>query len=799
MSTDWRSLEIHEEDQEPTTFGDRLAAMRDEAAAGRASEAFDEGISLAVGLHLAGLDQEGLELLDELSSFIGESDVSAERWPWFLNTRGMALSGLGHDEEARSAYMEMRKRAEQLAPGPVSDDIQSTALQNLGILALETGNAEQAAELLRDALPAKVELGDWEAAVDVLNSLALAVADLGDLDEAERMLSSVEELSQLLRDRRRVGAAVANRGILKTRRGDVVGAEQDFRIALRHARADGDPLRELMAVMSVGTSLADQGRHGEALRWYRRGARGAGETGAAVMEVRLRRSIAVMLLRLNRTQEALPQIERALSVARDVGHVRFAAECQADLGALYVELGDDPRAQAELEAARRRFAELGDRGWEAQVVRNLAEAAVRRDALADAEALWSAATELVADESVTAAEVARRAAEVLIQHDDVAGAERWVKRELSFAERYQDGAPLAWRTAEAGALLNWRRPTEAGLALLQSALDRYEALPDPSHQSPVRLDMAVALSDLGRHDEAKAHLQWCLELAAERSDRALRQHALANLGELLRRQHDDEQALETLAEAVALARTLDDAEALAHSLGNLGLAEFRIGDIEAAAATFDEQLQLARQLRSSRAEASALGGIGNVHFAAGRFVRAASCYRRAAELDKGVWPVGEVENLGALLESLAAAHRYDELQDAGQRLVDAAQALQLEEKAAVALARTGRQLLTAGEMEGAADLYGAAMSVHLTQANRAPDFTEAAVEALARTFGLMTAHVEVDLPEAAREPFYAAVLEALNKAEPGFGKQLRPYLDEVRQEMEEQGLFEQLRDEADRE
>jgi len=770
-----------------------MAMLRQEVAAGRADDAFSEAIELGVALHASGLDREALGLLDELNSFVTETDVNAELWPWFYNARGMALAGVGRYEDAETDYLRMQELAQGLPTGPAARDLLATAIQNRGVVAVEAGQPERGEALLRDALPIKMELEDWVSAMDVLNALALAVAEQGELDEAERMLSSVEELAVTIGDRHRLVGAFGNRGIVRSRRGDFVGAERDFRTSLRYARSEGDTLWELLGVMNVGSSLADQGRHGEALRWYRRGARWAAEAGAAIAEVRLRRAVALMLVRTHRAHKALPEMERALELARDVGHARYVAESRADLGALHAALGNDEQARSELEPAREEFAALDDPIWQGRVLRGLAELALHRDALQEADLFWKLAVQLLEVEPEEAVEVARRAAEAWAETGDEGVAHQWLVAELDLARGVDQAPSLAWRTATAGALLNQRRATEDGLAFLTDSLDLYEQLEDERQSNRVRLDVADALSDLGRHQEALAEFERCLEFAENRSDRVVRQHALADMGEVARRSGDLRRALATLDEAVLLARRLGDEEALAHALGHLGLARAEAGDPEGARVVFNEQLRLARELRSRAAEASALGGLARLDFIAGRFKRASRRYRRAAELNATDFAVGEVEDLGGWLESTAAAGGFEELQDIGQRLVNAAQAAGLEEKGAEAFARTARVLLRAGEREGAASLYSAATCVHLSQAAAAEDFVERVSETLVHTFGLMAAHVEVDLSNDEREPFYELVLHALNEEEDGLGERLRPFLHDVRRGLEERGVFERLR------
>jgi tetratricopeptide (TPR) repeat protein len=797
--TTWRDRILYTNDPK-TTYGDRFEFFRREVAAGRVSDVFGEALEMAVGLHQAGLDQDALGVLDELASFVSESDVAPDEWPWFLNTRGMALAGLGQYSEAETYYERMQELADQLPDEAVAKDIASTALQNRGVTALEAGDAERAVPLLKEAGQAKQELGHWVAAVDILNSLAMAIAETGDLARAEETLSNVEKLSGMLHDPRRVGAAIGNRGGLRARRGDYIGAEKDLRSALDYARAEGDQLRELYGMQGVGSALCQQGRLGEGLRWYRRAARLAQERDMVVMEQKLRRNCALTLLRMGRASEAVPEMERALRLARELNDAYRAAESQADLGALHLELGENDLAEKALTKARDEFAAIGDSGWQAAITRNLGELMLRRDALDEADLLWADAYGLLDAQPGPAAEVARRAGAAWATRGALTNAAAWLRRELDSARRFDEPSALAWRTATAGTLLNESRKNEAGLELLQESVAQYEQLSDPGQATRVRLDVATALSDLGRHDEAIAELQLCLNYAQEHADRVSRQHALANLGEVLRRTGELEQAREAIEEAGALARELGDESAIAHNLGNLGLVQFETGDTEAARRSFKAQLGLSKKLKSPRARASALGGLGNVEMASGHFRRAATYYREASDLHAGVWAVGEVEDLASLLQSLISARRYEELEAVAQRLLEVALRAHLWDKAAGLFSELARALLSQGQTTESADFYAVALRLHLVRDESAPENhiegqSEQELNAFIYRLGIMAAHVETDLSEQERVPFYESVLAALDRNEPRLGEGVRPLLTQLREAFEDQGVFERWREE----
>jgi len=831
MNPDWRALLLYQGDDK-TTYGDRFAVFREMVTAGRARDVFDEAVEMGVGLHQAGLDREALGLLDELATFVGPPDVDAEQWPWFFNTRAMALGGLARYEEAEAEYVRMRDLAEQLPDEAVRKHIVSTALQNRGINAVEAGDADRAIPLLRDAGLAKLELDDFVGAIDVLNTLGLAVADKGDLDEAERILDDVMDLAAKVGEPRRVGNAFGNRGVLKARRGDYEGAEEDLRAALKYARAEGDPMREAQSVMSVGSTFVERGEFGKALRWYRRAAASASKRGMVVLEAQLRRATALTLLQLGRAAEAVPEMHRALELYTELEHAFHKAEALADLGALHVELGEYELAREELERARAAFVEVGNPAWQSQAVRNLAEMTLQTDGPAAAEELWEHAIELLDEFPMAAADTAHRAAEAWLFSQEAdsearasararGAAERWLRVELDRASRYEEGTVLAWRTANAGALLNWRDRNEAGLRLLEEALSEYEDLDEPGQETSVRMDVAAALTDLGRHDEAIAVIERCLKDSVERSDRITRQRALGNLGEVLRRTGDLERARSVLEESEELARALDDDESRAHVLGNLGLVQFESGDAEAALRTFTAQYELARRLRLRSETASALGGLGNIALARGHSARAAGYYRRAARLHQGIWSVGEVEDLGGLLHSLAEARKHAELEPVAQQLVNVAQDARLHEKAAAAFAGTGRVLLGQGELDAAAAFYSTALQLRLSAAAGEPkagdeqadpetaveqeavdaeveDDLPATVKTLIHSLGLMAAQIEVDLPEDERDPFYERVLGDLDRAHEGIADLIRPLLETVRSGLAEQGVFDELRGETEK-
>jgi tetratricopeptide (TPR) repeat protein len=791
MSGSWRDLLLYVGDDE-TTYGDWFAGVRAAAGAGQAADAFEEATERGVGLHQAGLDREALEMLEEASTFLTPENVPADRWPWFFNTRGMALSGVGRHVEADEDYERMRRLAEELPRGPRADDLVSTSLQNAGINALQAGEGKRGVVLLARAADMKRQLEDWVSAVDVFTALAMAVAETGDVRAALAMLDNALELSQMLGQPRRVAAVLGNQAALEARLGNPAKAEVKLRTVLKYVRTEGDRLRELQTMQGIGSSLLDQGRPGEGLRWYRRAHRLAHERGAAVMAVRLQRNVATALVHLGRAAEAAEELKQAVVLAESMTQTALAGEALADLGALYVHLGDAAGAGIYLRRALDVFEELHDDEWRSRLYLSLGEIVASEGDMEGSDEMWTEAIGLAEGNTVAQADIARRAAKRWVLAGDATEAQRWLRQELSIAEREDAPAAFAWRSATAAALLGNLQPSEDGLQFFQVAARRFDELEDAGQATRVRLDIGKTLSDLGRQEEAVQELTRAYEDAKGLDDRTMQRTALANLGEVLRRADDLVGARRANEQALVLAKELGDRETIARCTGNLGLVALDSGELEEAERLFRHQLRLAQDLRDAQHEAFARGGLGSVELALGHPRRAARFFLKAADLQRGVWAVGEIENLEGLLAAIVASGQDEKLQEAAQRLVDVAVSSGLGPKASDAFARVGRMLLNRRLMEEAANFYNGALRLQSVGERKSDG---AAQQALIYALALMTAHVETELRPDEREPFYETFLAAAERGEEGLAGAIRTLLNQVRESFEAQGLYDNLREE----
>src|SRR5262245_33886207 len=150
-------------------------------------------------------------------------------------------------------------------------------------------------------------------------------------------------------------ASVAHQaaGIVLREFGDVTAGIHELRNALRSARRIGSVRREADVLASLAMALVYAGRTAAGLSTFDRALRLS--KGAQAGRVLHRRSIA--LLALGRNAEALDDARRAAAVLRRTNDKVWTARAVGHRGLMYHTMGFPARADADIAAAERLFAE----------------------------------------------------------------------------------------------------------------------------------------------------------------------------------------------------------------------------------------------------------------------------------------------------------------------------------------------------------------------------------------------------------------------------------------------------------
>lgn len=720
VSSDWREFVVPgKQPGEEVTINDELNRLR-RLLAENPGEAFESWLELAMGLVHLGIPEGALEVLAELQAATHANAIAPDRWPWLMNTEGIAAAALGRPEAAERAYLEMYRHAETLPIGVRRDDLMSTAQQNLGNL-FTTKDPERATVFLRDALVSKEALGDYESAAEIRMSLGLVELERGALDEAERLFVDVLAAAESPRNVRLLGAAWANRGNLWVERHDLRAAEDAFKRALEFFAEDADPARAVMGMESLGHLSTDRGQFGQASHWYEQALELAEHVDSAQLQLRLHRALARLRVREARWEEAEAELRAAREFADKLRDRGAAGDVLADLGALKVRQGQLDEGEELLGAADGILREAHDERRLVDVTRNLAELAWRRGESERAEERLVETERILRGlgDDAQIADVLRRRAEVALSAGRDGEASRRFEEEFELRIAGGPSDAAAWQAATAGSLLLGAATPASALPFFDRAIAIYAETGKARLASRVRNDRALALAALGRSSEAEEELGANLSIAEQLSDRTLQREALTNLGELRARQGDLAQAAVMLRDAVELANALDDAEGLADAASNLLPVLLRSEQYEEAALTLAALQRAANRTGEPRHEASAVSAAASLAMAELDYARAVELFERAVELDRDEEPRHETESLAGLLESLVAVGEESEerLQHGGQELVTRAQETGNEDVAWSGLARAGGRALERPDLELATSLWATAVRLALVAAS----------------------------------------------------------------------------------
>jgi tetratricopeptide (TPR) repeat protein/transcriptional regulator with XRE-family HTH domain len=159
-------------------------------------------------------------------------------------------------------------------------------------------------------------------------------------------------------------------------------------------------------------------------------------------------------------------------------------------------------------------------------------------------------------------------------------------------------------------------------------------LGDPAGGTRAHRNIAAAQIRLGRFDEARAHLQEAIELAARAGDLVACAYAHYNLAYLWDQRQDRTAALSHNQQAMALFQAAGHRQGQARTLSAVGWYQTQLGDHRAARATCQEAIALLEELDDRFGLAGTWDSLGYAHRHLGDHAEAIACYRRAVELSR---------------------------------------------------------------------------------------------------------------------------------------------------------------------
>ena len=166
---------------------------------------------------------------------------------------------------------------------------------------------------------------------------------------------------------------------------------------------------------------------------------------------------------------------------------------------------------------------------------------------------------------------------------------------------------------------------------LQRSLDLFQEIDDRTGQAEAHHSMGWMFSEHGEYAEALDHYQQALDLSQQTGNRAARARALNNMAWYHTMLGDHEQAVGRGQQALALAQELDDEAAQAAIWDTIGVAHHHLGNAQDAVACFEESLVRYRRQGDHFAEADVLTHRAESEQAAGDLQAARSSWQQALD------------------------------------------------------------------------------------------------------------------------------------------------------------------------
>jgi tetratricopeptide (TPR) repeat protein len=680
--------------------------LRQAAADGDTTNAYEAMYEYIEQALSVGMGRVAVDLVADLRGMLPEASLDDQQKGWLLNLEGRALSAVGDHEGAVNCLDRMRQTGRELQ----DSDLESTALQNLGVQAVLAGDVDRAAKLFYESLTLKNQTGDVFGGLQVLFNQVNVLAAKERFADAHELINDLDDLTKRARAPDLRTSVHGHRALLHIAEGKPEKARPLLQESLKIARRNVLPDRELTALRNLALLDHDLGEYRSALTWGRKALAVAEALGDTVQEEILRRMIAVDLYKTGDVDGAVAQFAAAADCAEQTDQPELAAESAANAAACLIDVGRPQDAIDALNAILAMATGSSDE-WRACQLGNLAAALSAAGESATAIVTYRRAAKLTPDWQ-DAASFLRAAAHVALDDVDLAiQAADLLQEELDIRKGNQARTEWGWEAAQMGAILNNTPQVARAKPFFTEALGVFAAGKDLQRSFSVRNDRAIAALEAGNCAAARKDLKQSLELARKLQDRALERQALLNLSEVERQAGRDELAREYAEAGFDVSRALEDIDGQIHGLLQAGLIEIDAGHLDLAEQHCKEGLRLARAVRDPDDQASALKHLGHISFLRKRFARAAADYRRAAELMTNRLHPRLAEALGGAVMADARRGLTDE--KAIQELIHVSQACGWEDSAASELTDAARSLLDHRRPSDAAALLALAVVLRL--------------------------------------------------------------------------------------
>lgn len=315
--------------------------------------------------------------LYRIATVIGEPDALAY---------GLEAIARGEHEQGKhsSALRYMRRAVRLLRKAPEPPRLLAQALFALGQAYASLGRYPQAMEQYRESLEMARARRDTVRVGAALNGIGEVYRMLGDYERA--LDAALESVRVWEADGNHEGLGVAhnNAGTVYGMMGNHERAAESFRASLEQYRADGNTHGIALAAGNLGCALVEMGRPAEGFPYLEQSLDGHRHSGGPRYEAGTLGLLGSACLSVGDLTGALKHLLAARAIFEEIDFPAGVCETSADIGDVLTRLGRPAEAITELERARTIASDIGYRSIVAKTLRLLAEACEARGEMRNA-------------------------------------------------------------------------------------------------------------------------------------------------------------------------------------------------------------------------------------------------------------------------------------------------------------------------------------------------------------------------------------------------------------------------------
>ena len=295
-------------------------------------------------------------------------------------------------------------------------------------------------------------------------------------------------------------------------------------------------------------------------------------------------NLGAAYLNLGNDAKAIEYSQQSLAIAREIKDRYIESAALGNLGGAYIYLGNYAKgieyAQQSLVIAR----EIKNRQWEGNALRNLGNA--------------------------------------YYYLGNYAKAIEYAQQSLAIAREIKDRQGEGAVLGNLGRAYNYLGNYAKAIEYTQQYLSIAREIKDRKGEGQALGNLGVAYLDLGNYAKAIEHTQQSLVIAREVKNRQNEGITLGNLGNAYSFLGNYAKAIEYMEQSLAIAREIKYRLGEGEVLGNLGAAYLDLGNYAKAIEYTQQSLLITREIKSRRGESNALGNLGNAYNYLGNYAKA---------------------------------------------------------------------------------------------------------------------------------------------------------------------------------